>query len=123
MGKLVDDTVWDTALQFLEDQAILLTVCKDTPATYGEATTSGTYMLAQVVVSAADFTIANGATGRKTTIAEQAAIEILATGSATHVCLCSDDTLLFVTTCDAQVLTDGNAVTVPEWSITISDPT
>jgi hypothetical protein len=126
MGKMVNDLVLDAAFQYLEDNATQLSVCKDTPTTYSNATTEGNVMLAIHTVSAADFTIGNGATGRMTTIAAQAAIEVLATGSATHVALSSAvgaSQLLYVTTCTSQVLTDGNTVTVPAWTITIADPT
>jgi len=121
MAKLVDDTVLDAALEFIQDNAVLLTVCSATPTDYEDAT--DTNMLAQVVISDADFGIGPGATGRKITVAEQADIEVEVTDDAEYICLCSADTLLFATTCTSQTLTDGNTVTVPEWTITLGDPT
>jgi hypothetical protein len=124
MGKLVDNTVLDGALEIIDDNAILLVVCSDTPTTYANAT--ATYDLADVAIDAADMTIADDAGaggGRKITIAEQAAITINHSGTATHIALCSTDTLLYVTTCTSQALVSGNTVTVPAWKIQIADPT
>jgi len=53
---------------------------------------------------------------------QQATITVDSSGSAQHVALCSSDTLLYVTTCTAQQLTQGNTVTIPAWDIEIADP-
>ena len=124
MAKTVADAVLDAALQYLEDNATLLTVCSAQPTTYAEATSD--YKLADVVIDSSDFTgPADGTSGRKTTVNEQAAIEVDTTGDATHIALCKSATeaLLYVTTCTTQTLTDGNTVTVPAWIIQIADPT
>lgn len=127
MAKSVHNDVLDAALNVIKNDATQMSVCKDTPTTYGEATTSGTYMLAIHTMTSADYTIADvvgGSGGRKVTIAEQAAVSVGATGTATYVCLCdADDRLLYVTTCTSQVLTSGNTVTFPAWAISIGDPT
>lgn len=121
MGKLVADAVLDAALAYIETNAVLLTVCADTPTNYSNATT--TYKLADVAIDGDDMTIADGTvSGRKLTISEQAAITIDSTGTATHICLCSSDTLLYVTTCTSQALTAANTVTVPAWKLEIADP-
>jgi hypothetical protein len=124
MGKLVDNAVLDAALNYIKNNAILLVVCKDTPTTYANAT--ATHDLADVAVDAADFTVADDAEaggGRKCTVAQQAAILVNHSGNATHVALCSADTLLYVTTCTPQDLVAANTVTVPAWKIQICDPT
>jgi len=125
MGKLVHNDVLDAALNVFETACTVITVCKDTPTTYGEAITQGTHMLAiKTGLTGGDFLISDGATGRKTTISAQAAISVLETGAATHICLTDGASkLLFVTTCTSQVLTAGNTVTIPAWTITIGDPT
>ena len=126
MGKMVNDLVLDAALSYLKENATQLTVCKDTPTTYGNATTVDANMLAIHTLTTADMTVGNGATGRMLTIIEQATITVDGSGSqtASHVTLCAAAAnLLYVTTCTDQALTSGNTVTVPQWTITIADPT
>ena len=126
MGKLVNDLVLDAALDYIKNNATQLSVCIDTPTTYSHATTTDNKVLAIHTMTGADYTVGNGATGRKVTVAEQPTIAIIGAGTqnATHVCLSAAATdLLYVTTCTLQALTNGNTVTVPEWNITIGDPT
>lgn len=125
MGKLVHNDILDAALNVFESVCTQISVCQDTPTTYGHATTAGAHMLAiKSDLDGGDFVISDGTSGRKTTISEQAGIEILASGTATHICLMDASAkLLYVTTCTSQVLTDGNTVTIPAWTITIADPT
>jgi hypothetical protein len=124
MGKSLHDDVLDAALDEIAT-ANILTVCNAEPTDRTEAT--ATYKLADVVVTAGDgngdFTVANGdSSGRKVTVAEQAAIDVDTTGTATHIALCDGSDLLAVTTCTSQGLTQGNTTTVPAWKITFSDP-
>lgn len=122
MGKLVADAVLDAALSYIKTNAILLVVCKDTPTTYANAT--ATYDLADVAIDGDDMVIGDGTvSGRKLTISEQAAVTIDHSGTATHIALCSSDTLLYVTTCTSQALTAANTVTIPAWKIELADPT
>ena len=126
MGKLVHDDVLDAALNIFETACTQISVCKDTPTTYSHAVTQGTHMLAiKSTLTGGDFLISDAAGGgRKTTVSAQSAISVLESGTATHICLMDvDDRLLFVTTCTGQVLTAGNTVTIPAWTITIGDPT
>jgi hypothetical protein len=127
MPKAVHDDVLDGALLVIKNNATQISVCGPTqPATYGEATTGTTYMIAiDSALDTNDFVIADDVGGgRKVTIGEQAALNVTATASADYVCLCDvDDRLLYVTTCTEQVLTAGNTVTIPAWTITIGDPT
>jgi hypothetical protein len=125
MGKLVDDSVLDAALNLIKNNATQLIVCKDTPTTYDNAT--ATYDLAtKTGLTSGDYTgPANGDTnGRKLTINQQSTITVNHDGTATHVALCGTASVLYyVTTCTSQVLTAGNTVTVPAWDIEIADPT
>ena len=131
MGKTVLNAVLDASLQYLEDNADRLCVCSAEPTTYAEAITThdggaSKYKLAIVTIDGTDFTgPADGTSGRKTTINEQAALTVDATASATHIALCDNgaEALLYVTTCTSQALTLGNTVTVPAWIIQIADPT
>ena len=126
MGKMVNDLVLDSALQYIKDNTTQMTVCKDTPTTYNEATIINAFMLALITITTADMSIANGATGRMVTIVAKSGVTITgsSTQTASHVCLCaSAANLLYVTTCAGQALINGNTVTIPTWSITIADPT
>jgi hypothetical protein len=79
--------------------------------------------LAEVTIDSGDFSKANGdSSGRKTTVAQQANIDIDASGDATCVTLDDGTVLQYVTTCTTQALTSGGTVTVPAWDIEIADP-
>ncbi|MCK7532354.1 MAG: hypothetical protein MZV63_15640 [Marinilabiliales bacterium] len=86
---------------------------------------TGTYDLATHVMAGGDYANTDGTTGRKVTIAEQAAITVDHTGTALGVMLgiSASSTIVYVTTCTSQSLTAGNTVTVPAWTITVGDPT
>jgi environmental stress-induced protein Ves len=75
-------------------------------------------------VAAGDFSIAAGSQ-RVLTIAAQAGITILHSGTALHVALtlAAGTTLRYVTTCTSQALTAGGTVDVPAWTITMAGPT
>lgn len=122
MAKSATDAVLDGTLDIIAS-GTLLTVCNAEPTTYTEAAT--TYKLADVVLDAGDFSKANGDTnGRKVTIAQQAAVPIDTSGTATHVAISttSGSLLRVVTTCTSQALTSGGTVTVPAFDYEISDP-
>lgn len=74
-----------------------------------------------------DFVIANGdVSGRKLTIAQQAAIPIDVDGNAGHIVLATGgatDLIRGITTCTTQLLDDAGTVTVPAWDWEIADPT
>lgn len=126
MGKLVDDSVLDGALNIIKNNATQISVCKDTPTDYSTATTAGTHRLAlKTGLTSGSYTgPADDASGRKLSTVEHAAISVSNSGTATHVCLCGTAaTLYYVTTCTSQVLTAGNTVTIPIWKINIADPT
>lgn len=70
-----------------------------------------------------DFTIADGASGRKVSITAQSGVDISSSGTANHIVLALNATIKYVTTCTAQALTSGGTVDIPTWDIQISDPT
>ncbi len=120
MAKFANDLMMDAALDYVATGTIM-NVCTTQPTTRTEAVT--TYSLADVAISGASFTKANGdVSGRKTTVAQQASVPIDTTGTATHVAISSATALLYVTTCTSQALTAGGTVTVPVWDIELSDP-
>ena len=129
MGLLVDDTVLDAALQYLEDNVDFMSVCEGAPTTYEHAHSNKGVGAGKALAhkDAPTFTgPADGDTnGRKTTIDQAASLTVDVSGDADHVALCKtgDTTLKYVTTCTQQALTQGNTVTIPAWDIEIADPT
>ena len=100
------------------------------PTTAAETVTDGTivwtcranHCLAAVSLASGDFTIADGTTGRKITIAEKAGLTIHTTGDVSHTALISDvnKSLILVTTCITQTLTQGNVVNMASFSDEVS---
>lgn len=81
--------------------------------------------LAEAPIDNDDMTEAAGSvSGRRLNIAQIADVEIDETGDATHVAIVDDDadTVLYVTVCSTQTLTDGGTVTIPTWGIEIRAP-
>lgn len=104
-----------------------MTACSAEPTTFAEG--NATFMLAEVAMAGADFTIANGDgvgnTPRKVTMSAKNAVTVTNTGTATHVALLDtvNSLLLLVTTCTSQSLTSGNTVNFPSWKIEVAAPT
>jgi hypothetical protein len=129
MAKWSNDANMDAMLNNIKTTALRLCVCSAQPTTWAEATTThdggaSKYCLAIKTIASTDFTgPADGdVSGRKLTVNEAAGLEVLATASATHIALAdADDTLIYVTTCTSQALTDGNTVTVPAFDIEVAD--
>lgn len=123
MGKLVHDDVLDAALGILRSNATKMVACSAEPASYSAA--SGSLKLAEVAMSTADFTIGDGLTsGRRVVVAEKSGVAVTASGTASHVALLdtANSRLLYVTTCTAQSLTEGQTVTFGSWDVEIADP-
>jgi hypothetical protein len=127
MGKATPDAVLDLMLVgvALSDE---LYVCSAEPANY--AGIAAVTLAGPVALTPGDgngdFVIANDTSGRKVTISQQADIDILTSGNATHIVLAvggATDLLKYVTTCTSQALVDTGTVTVPAWKINIPDPT
>ncbi|MDQ5985861.1 MAG: hypothetical protein CSYNP_01578 [Syntrophus sp. SKADARSKE-3] len=121
MSKMVADAVLDAALNYLKNNVTTMVVCSAQPANYSEAT--GTYDLAtKTGLTSSDFTVADDTSGRKVTLAEQDAITVDHTSTATHIALCAGSVLLYVTTCTSKALEAGDKVDCPAWKINIQDP-
>lgn len=125
MTKLVIDAAFDAALAYIADNATVIHVCSGDPADRAAAITNS---LADIAVTAGagngDFTLADGDTsGRKLTVAEQAAVDIDVTGTAAHICIISGTVLLAKTSCTSQALSSGGTVTIPAHDYEIRDPT
>ena len=65
-----------------------------------------------------------GADGADKTItfAANSTVAIDTSGTATNICLIDDTRLLFVTPCTSQALVDTGTVDIPEWAITLKQP-
>lgn len=126
-AKFQADLILDAALDYIATstmQFVISAVAVPTAPTYAEC--AGTYDLATHVMAGGDFAKADGASnGRKTTIAEQAAITVDHSGTALGVVLgiSSGTVMVFVTTCTSQALVAANTVTIPAWTITFADVT
>lgn len=119
MGKFTPDAVLDVFLDKVATGTSLM-VCSDQPTTRAEAVALA---LATVTTDNGDFAKANGdSSGRKVTVSAQNGLNVDTGGIATHVAICDGTNLLYVTTCSAQVLTQGNTVNVPSWKVEIADP-
>ena len=120
MAKWQNDSMLDAALNYIKNGATLETVCTQQPTTRTEA--AATYSLGSVVVSSANFTLANGDTsGRKCTVAVQNSVPVTATGTANYVALMDSSNLMYVTTTTAKSLTSGDTMNIPAWDIEIAD--
>ncbi len=126
MGKTQHDDVLDAPLKEIADNCDKLILCSTQPTTYTEAVT--TYALAAATMTKGDgngdYVIGDGdASGRKLTVAEQADVDVDATGDGQHLALVDvgNTKLVYVTTCTLQNVTSGNTVTFPAFDIEIAD--
>jgi hypothetical protein len=121
MGKKADDTFLDAALDDIAANGSVYHI--NTAEAANRAAAISDSLATQALVPG-DYTKATGDTsGRKTTIAQKAGIDIDSTGTATHVAIIDATTrLVYVTTCTSQLLTSGGTVTIPAWDIEIRDP-
>lgn len=132
MTKSVHNDVLDAALQYVEDNGSRLCVCNAAPTTYllainqPDAGSPG-YKLADVDIISTDYTgPADGdASGRKTTVNQQAGVSVDYSGTANHLAIVdvSNTKLLYVTEVNSQAVTAGNTLTIPAFDIEIADPT
>jgi hypothetical protein len=123
VAKYVHDDVLDGALNIIKNNCTRMVACSSQPTTYAEG--NATYALADVTMTGADFTNADGTvSGRKTTVGAKSGVTVDNSGTFGHVALLdvSNSKLLYVTTGTSQVLTAGNTVDFPAFKIEIRDP-
>ena len=122
MGKYAPDATLDTILDYVA-LSDYICVCSGSPTTFAAAYTDN--MLARTGVDAGDFTKADDTSGRKVTIGAQADIAITNSGTALAIALVetAGSTLRWTTTCTSQAIVAGGTVSIPEFKISISDPT
>ena len=125
MGKKVDDSVLDAALNEIKNKCNLMTACAGEPLNFAAANVGGGNFLADVVMAPADFILANGdVSGRKVAVAAKSSIIVDNTGTADHVALLDtvNSALLYVTTSTPLGLTSGSSLTLNTWDVEIADP-
>lgn len=115
MAKSAHSDVLDGAGGVIKSNANVMTACTQEPTTRAEAIT--TYALADVTMATGDFTPAADGGGRKLTVTAKSGVTIDTGGTATHIAICDATRLLYVTTCNSQVLTGGGTVDFPSFAI------
>ena len=115
MAKSAHSDVLDGAGGVIKSNANIMTACSQEPTSRTEAIT--TYALADVAMATGDFTPAADGGGRKLTVGAKSGVTIDTGGTATHVAICDATRLLYVTTNNSQVLTQGGTVDFPSFAI------
>ena len=90
MTKFLIDKVLDNGIQYIKDNCNKIVALEGYPASYADANnqkgTATGKNLAEVAVTGADFTLANGdVSGRKITSGVKSGVAILQTGGADHI--------------------------------------
>lgn len=120
----LNDEVFDSGLDWLDTNGTRLDICSQEPATYGEATTDGTYSLGyKTGISIAAPSDRSGG-GREVVISAITDGTVTDTDTATHWAITNgSDTLVATGALSAgQAVTDGNVFTLEEFAIGIPDP-
>ncbi|MEQ1573104.1 MAG: hypothetical protein ABL993_02550 [Vicinamibacterales bacterium] len=124
MAKWLSDSTLELILGLI-DNGTRVVVCSGQPANFAGI---AAVALADIAITAGagggDWSaIANGdVSGRKITLAAQADVDIDTSGTATHISIDDGSTLLAVTTCTSQALTDTGTVTIPAHDYEVQDP-
>lgn len=120
MPYVAHNAVFASGLNVLRDQVTAMYICS---GGVSEVASAIARQLARHVLTSADFTLADGDTsGRKITIAAQAAISIANSGNADHIALSNGVTMFYTTQAVSQALTAGGTVDVPAFDIEFRDP-
>ncbi len=120
MAKRVDDSVLDGTLDIINTSTVVF-ITDAEPADRAAAVTAsliGTHTMTGSMIKAA-----GTPSGREIATVTQSDVDITTSGTANHVCLANDTTLLLVTTCTSQGLSSGGTVTIPSFVYTSTDPT
>jgi hypothetical protein len=122
MGKYAPSAMMDGSLDYVRNSNLMI-ACSTQPTTYDQAFT--TYKIASVPISSGSFTKADATSGRKLVLVQKPLVDLVASGSATHVALVDtvDSVLRYVTTCTTKYLIAGGVTYFPEWEINVQAPT
>lgn len=120
----LNDEVLDSGLDWLDTNGTRLDICSQEPATYGEATTDGTYSLGYKSGISIAAPSDRGAGGREVVISAITDGTVTETGTATHWAITNGSDTLVATGAlsSSQAVTDGNTFTLAQFAIGIPDP-
>lgn len=115
------DASKDAALNYLDTNVTQLFITSALCATYAEA--SSTYKLGVKASPSVSAATDDGTTGRKITVSAITDGTVSASGTASHIALCSADTLLAAYPLNAPVaVTSGLTFTLTAHDINLPDP-
>jgi len=120
MSKWLHQDVMRSGSQEVVDNATTYVACSQQPTSREEAV--GTYKLAEVAVSSADFSWASDASGQLLTVAAKQDVGIDADGDMTHVALVDASRLLVVNITKELRLNSGNLFNLPAWKLLVKKP-
>jgi hypothetical protein len=117
MAKFIPDTILDLMLD--QAEGTQLHVCNAQPTTYADL---ASMTLAKGAISAPTAG-AGSPSGRENAYPAVSGMSITQTGTATHVALSNNTSILYlVTTCTNQALTTGGTVDTTAFTHTLTDP-
>ena len=117
MAKFIPDTILDLMLD--QAEGTQLHVCNDQPTTYADL---ASMTLAKGSIGAPTAG-AGSPSGRENAYPAVSGMSITQTGTATHVALSNNTSILYlVTTCTNQALTSGGTVDTTAFTHTLTDP-
>jgi len=122
VAKFDSDAVLDGTLDIIA-ACTELYICSGAGAPADRAAAIAASGIAAHTLASGDFAKADDTSGRKVTLAAQAALSVTASITATHIALCTGSVLQAVTTCTSQALTSGNTVSTPAFKWGVADPT
>jgi hypothetical protein len=108
----------DVALDYVIAEGVFLNICDTIPTTLTEAEV--TYMLAQVAITGADYTKADGdVSGRKVTVAGQTGVTVTNSGTSLVAAITGDSLVLLYSECTSIALVAGNTINTTsfDWEI------
>lgn len=121
MGKIINDTVYDQTLEYIQANAESLYLVAGAVSSLDDVTSQS---LGFVSVASADFTIAAGdVSGRKITVAAKTGFSISQTSTLDHVVLVTSAAILFATTHAATSVTSGETRNSNAFKMELRDPT
>ncbi len=122
-GKFIDDSIYDAGLNVVKNGGTEIYLCTSSPATRAAAITAA--VASRTGLTSGSYSgPANGdVSGRKLTKSAENTITASASGTATHVAICSGSLLLATTDITSQVVTSGNTVNIAAFDIELPDVT
>ncbi len=123
MAKYCIDAAMDAALNYIKTNTTEMYVCSAQPTTRTQA--ASTYKLVgKTGLTSADFTGPADRTGggRKLTVNAQSGLTATASGTPTHIALCSATALIVVTENTGPDVTSGSTENIAAWDYNLPDP-